>query len=90
MQPRRARFTTTPDTPPPLLDCPHCQRPLVYRQTVYNGVNPLERWDHFDCRRCGPFEYRQRTRVIKSLGRWSSAPGTRAASHQDDDDDEPR
>jgi hypothetical protein len=38
----------------------------VYRQTVLNGIKPLERWDYFDCRRCGPFEYRHRTRKLRA------------------------
>ena len=61
----RAVFTTTPDPAPPLLHCPHCDRALIYRQTVLAGLTPLERWDYFDCPRCGPFEYRHRTRKLR-------------------------
>jgi len=38
---------TTPETRAPQLICPGCDKPLVYRQTVLNGVNPIERWDFF-------------------------------------------
>jgi len=44
-----------------------CDRRLIYRQTVYNGVNPRERWDYYDCIKCGPFEYRHRTRKSQKL-----------------------
>jgi len=63
---RRAQFTTTPETPAPHLICPECDTPLVYRTTVLNGVQPLERWDFFECRTCGPFEYRHRTRRLRA------------------------
>ena len=58
-------FTSTPDVPPPALHCPGCDQPLEYRQTVISGVKPIERWDYFDCRRCGPFVYRDRTRKLR-------------------------
>jgi hypothetical protein len=58
-------FTSTPDVPPPELQCPTCDKPLEYRQTVISGVKPIERWDYFDCRRCGPFVYRDRTRKLR-------------------------
>jgi hypothetical protein len=38
----------------------------VYRQTVIGGVKPRERWDYYDCRTCGPFQYRHRTKLLKS------------------------
>jgi predicted RNA-binding Zn-ribbon protein involved in translation (DUF1610 family) len=63
---RRALFTTTPDSPPPQLVCPTCDRALVYRQTALNGVNPRERWDYFECPQCGRFEYRHRTRRLRT------------------------
>jgi len=62
---RAASFTSVPGTPAPDLVCPLCDCPLMYRQTVFGGVNPPERWDYFDCDRCGPFEYRQRTRKLR-------------------------
>jgi predicted RNA-binding Zn-ribbon protein involved in translation (DUF1610 family) len=62
-----ARVTSTPETPAPQLFCPSCDQPLVYRQTVIGGVKPLERWDYFECRTCGPFVYRDRTRHMRRL-----------------------
>src|ERR1700730_4059713 len=62
---RAAMFTSTPETPPPQLLCPSCDRPLVYRQTVISGVKPIERWDYFECRTCGPFVYRDRTPKLR-------------------------
>jgi hypothetical protein len=46
---RPAEITTTPDTPPPLLNCPMCDRPLLYEHTVVSGLVPRERWDLFRC-----------------------------------------
>jgi len=63
---RPATFTSDPDTPAPQLPCPACNGPLAYRQTVFNGVKPVERWDYLECRTCGIFEYRQRTRKLRS------------------------
>ena len=62
---RTATFTSTPDIPPPQLLCPTCDVVLAYRQTVISGVKPIERWDYFDCRTCGPFVYRDRTRKLR-------------------------
>jgi len=62
---RAARVTSTPDTPAPQMFCPTCDLPLVYRQTVIGGVKPLERWDYFECRTCGEFVYRDRTRQLR-------------------------
>jgi hypothetical protein len=60
-----ALITTAPDTPPLIVICPRCDRRLIYRQTVYNGVNPRERWDYYHCTKCGPFDYRHRTRKLR-------------------------
>src|SRR5438105_13506359 len=65
---RPATFTSTPDTAAPQLLCPTCDRPLVYRQTVISGVKPIERWDYFECKSCGPFVYRDRTRKLRRNG----------------------
>jgi predicted RNA-binding Zn-ribbon protein involved in translation (DUF1610 family) len=65
---RAPHFTSEPETPAPALICPTCDTQLVYRQSVIGGVNPTERWDHFDCRTCGPFEYRHRTRQLRATG----------------------
>ena len=62
---RTATFTSTPDIPAPQLLCPNCDAALDYRQTVISGVKPIERWDYFDCRACGPFVYRDRTRKLR-------------------------
>jgi len=62
---RSSIFTSQPDTPAPFLKCPACDSPLIYRQTVFSGVQPPERWDYLECRICGPFEYRHRTRKIR-------------------------
>jgi predicted RNA-binding Zn-ribbon protein involved in translation (DUF1610 family) len=59
-------FTTKPDIPAPALLCPTCDKPLIHRQSVFNGLTPRERWDYFACPTCrGGFEYRERTRRLK-------------------------
>jgi hypothetical protein len=65
MRRRSAFVTRNPDPAPQPLFCPTCVTPLVYRQTVIGGVKPIERWDQFDCRTCGSFEYRYRTRTLR-------------------------
>ena len=62
---RRSTITATPVTAPSPLRCPGCNRPLTYRETVFSGVNPIERWDYFECRTCGTFVYRDRTRELR-------------------------
>ena len=62
---RSAVFTSTPDVAPPTLRCPICTALLVYQQSVISGVKPIEQWDYFDCRACGPFVYRERTRRLR-------------------------
>jgi hypothetical protein len=63
----KASFTINPSTPAPQLFCPCCQQPLVYRQTIENGVLPMnERWDIYECRVDGAFEYRHRTRALRA------------------------
>jgi hypothetical protein len=62
---RTAQVTSNPDRPAPQMFCPACDLPLVYRHTVVGGVKPLERWDYFECRTCGPFVYRDRTRQLR-------------------------
>jgi hypothetical protein len=62
--------TTQPPTrPPDDLCCPQCLQPLTYRHTSLGGVRAIpEQWDHFDCGHCGgEFEYRHRTRKLKSV-----------------------
>jgi hypothetical protein len=58
-------LTNNPDTPAPPLRCPSCDQPLRYLRTILNGLQPVERWDEFNCPGCGPFEYRHRTRRLR-------------------------
>jgi CheY-like chemotaxis protein len=60
--------TFHPPQPPPPLICPVCQRSLVYQHSHTGGVNARspEQWDYFKCPGCGPFQYRHRTRTLKS------------------------
>ncbi len=62
---RSAVFTSSPEIHAPRLTCPACNQVLHYRQTVFSGVKPIERWDCFDCTACGPFVYRERTRTLR-------------------------
>jgi hypothetical protein len=64
---RSPTFTTTPDTPAPQLLCPGCDQLLAYRQTVISGIKPIERWDYYECRTCGSFVYRERTRKLRPV-----------------------
>ena len=63
---RSALVTTTPDPAPPQLFCPTCVRLLEYRQTVISGVQPIERWDYFDCRCAG----RLNTATVRGSCAW--------------------
>jgi CheY-like chemotaxis protein len=65
----RRLFTTTPDEPPAQLSCPICTQPLRYQETYIGGVSSRhpERWDYYDCSRCGGFQYRHRTRKLRQL-----------------------
>jgi hypothetical protein len=69
LRPKRTRqlpvFTSMPNSPPPQLLCPNCNGPLAYRQTVIGGIKPVERWDYLECRTCGQFVYRDRTRKLR-------------------------
>jgi hypothetical protein len=62
---RTAVFTSNPEVDAPMLTCPKCDEPLAYRETVFSGVKPAERWDFFDCHGCGPYVYRERTRTLR-------------------------
>ena len=65
------RFATTnPALKPPALVCPRCDLALRYERSQVGGVNERnpEQWDYFVCKRgCGTFQYRQRTRKIRSV-----------------------
>ena len=66
---RRGNTTTPPNVPPPL-HCPACDKVLVYEYSYLGGVSQRqpEQWDYFTCQsKCGQFEYRQRTRKLRSL-----------------------
>src|SRR6266487_5460465 len=62
---RSTIVTCSPEVAAPALRCPACDRPLMYLQTLFGGVKPPERWDYFQCARCGFFEYRDRTRTVR-------------------------
>ena len=59
--------TTTPPRQPPVLHCPGCDSILGYDHSFIGGVSARspEQWDYFVCRRCGPYQYRHRTRSLK-------------------------
>ena len=67
---RRGETKNPPATPPTLL-CPACDRPLIYQRSHVGGVsarNP-EQWDYYECPAgCGTFQFRQRTRKLRSAG----------------------
>jgi CheY-like chemotaxis protein len=65
----RRLSTTTPDEPPANLSCPICTQPLRYQETFIGGVSSRhpERWDYYECVRCGTFQYRHRTRKLRQL-----------------------
>jgi CheY-like chemotaxis protein len=63
--------TVSPPQAPPVLVCPLCDKPLLYRRSHFGGVNEShqEQWDYFDCPgACGTFQYRVRTRKLKRVG----------------------
>lgn len=61
--------TTTPPAAPPLLRCPSCDVLLVYERSYVGGVSQRhsEQWDVYSCAHCGAFEYRHRTRRLRSV-----------------------
>jgi CheY-like chemotaxis protein len=61
--------TTMPDVPAISLMCPVCAQPLRYQETFVGGVNSRhsERWDYYECIRCGRFQYRYRTRKLRQV-----------------------
>jgi CheY-like chemotaxis protein len=61
------QWTTSPPLTPPSLRCPSCDTPLLYQRSHVGGVSEraVEQWDYFACARCGPFQYRHRTRKLK-------------------------
>lgn len=65
----RRSVTTEPPLPPPSLKCPRCDLALTYEVSHVGGVSERhpEQWDYLTCSNCGGFQYRQRTRKIRSL-----------------------
>jgi CheY-like chemotaxis protein len=62
--------TTTPPLAPPVLVCPQCDQPLVYKRSHVGGVSARhpEQWDYFECASgCGSFQYRERTRKLRKV-----------------------
>ena len=63
--------TSAPSIPPPDLWCPRCDRLLHYQRSFVGGVSQRkpEQWDEYKCSStCGSFEYRHRTRHLRSVG----------------------
>jgi DNA-binding response OmpR family regulator len=64
------RFSTNvPPLPPPLLRCPQCDKALHYVCSHIGGVSDRnsEQWDDYVCvHGCGAFEYRHRTRHLRT------------------------
>jgi CheY-like chemotaxis protein len=60
--------TTTPPAVPPTLRCPSCDGTLTYDRSYIGGVSQRhpEQWDEYSCPTCGTFEYRHRTRKLRS------------------------
>ena len=60
--------TTTPPSAPPVLRCPRCDEGLAYQHSHIGGVNAesVEQWDYFQCRQCGTYQYRHRTRKLRA------------------------
>jgi len=65
---RSTTVTRNPEVPAAALRCPGCDHPLNYLHTVLGGVKPIERWDYFQCVRCGFYRYRSRTRSLRLTG----------------------
>ena len=63
MRSRQNVFTLSADHPTQI--CPSCDKVLEYCRTMTGGVAPVERWDYFECRTCGAFVYRHRTRKLR-------------------------
>jgi hypothetical protein len=65
------RFETfRPPNAAPQLVCPSCDRRLDYQNSRVGGVTDrfAEQWDRYVCPgTCGTFEYRHRTRKLRSL-----------------------
>jgi len=70
------RFTTTePPRRPPALICPSCDHALTYECSHIGGVSEryAEQWDDYRCSPCGSFQFRHRTRRLRSVERSKTA-----------------
>ena len=62
---RPARIALLPDAEQVPLRCPSCDSLLSFIDAIIGGVQPVERWDRYVCRRCGgTYEYRLRTHKL--------------------------
>ena len=65
------RYTTTrPPMAPAAVRCPSCDRSLDYESSQIGGVSAVEpeQWDYYSCPSgCGRFQYRPRTRKLRSV-----------------------
>jgi two-component system chemotaxis response regulator CheY len=65
------RFATSrPPNPPPIVQCPMCDRRLGYVSSEVGGVSHTfaEQWDYYACPRgCGRYQYRHRTRKLRAV-----------------------
>jgi DNA-binding response OmpR family regulator len=62
--------TSDPPNTPPTLRCPSCDHSLTYTSSHIGGVTQAlaEQWDFYTCPSgCGDFQYRQRTRKLRSV-----------------------
>lgn len=67
---RRGETKDPPATPPALV-CPVCNHLLTYQRSHVGGVSARspEQWDYYECPNgCGTFQFRQRTRKLRSAG----------------------
>ena len=63
-------MTTSPPLQPPILQCPSCGAWLVYHDSHVGGVSASrpEQWDYYECpSKCGMFQHRHRTRMIRKV-----------------------
>jgi CheY-like chemotaxis protein len=60
--------STNPPQPPPRLRCPQCDSILQYERSHIGGVSERhpEQWDYYVCAAHGMFQYRHRTRKLRS------------------------
>jgi CheY-like chemotaxis protein len=61
--------TSKPPLAPPDLRCPSCDRLLKYERSYLGGVSEKnsEQWDYYSCEHCGTYQYRHRTRKLRTV-----------------------